>query len=477
MIYGVTGTGFVLKRLDEIKAELEVDYIAEYGPINTDPDSFFGEKIAIEAKQLADIWEMNEAVYKATYPSSANGAPLDEVAELVGIKRLAALPSKVIASATGDQGTVLAAGRKATVIGTTNQFESDASVTIDAAACIGLNFSIATVASSTLYTVTINGTGHDYTSDASATDLEIAAGLVAAITAGAEPVTATDNLDGTFKIDADDITVTLAGSVTANLTIDSVVAPVAMTCTVTGPTAAPTGTLTVIDTPVSGWDSVTNVVDATLGRNTEKDDALRTRRANSLQIGGSATVEAIRAKLQAVDGVTKAYVYENTTGTVDGDGRPAKSIECVVAGGTDADIAAVIWANKPGGIEMHGTESVVVVDSQGDNQTVKFSRATQIFCWLQITKTLYSEETYPSDGDAQIIAKAVEFGATLDLGGDVITQRWVGPTFEVAGIATVLVEVATSATAAGPPGAYSSANLAIAPSEIADFDSARVTVV
>ncbi len=45
----------------------------------------------------------------------------------------------------------------------------------------------------TTYTVTINGTAFNFLSDASATVAEIVTGLVAAIAAGAEPVTATDN--------------------------------------------------------------------------------------------------------------------------------------------------------------------------------------------------------------------------------------------------------------------------------------------
>lgn len=50
-----------------------------------------------------------------------------------------------------------------------------------------------TAQNSTAYTVTINGTAFTFTSDASATVAEICAGLTAAINAGAEPVTATDN--------------------------------------------------------------------------------------------------------------------------------------------------------------------------------------------------------------------------------------------------------------------------------------------
>lgn len=62
---------------------------------------------------------------------------------------------------------------------------------------------VTTVANSTLYTTTINGTVFSFTSDSSATAQEIAAGLVAAINAGAEPVTASDNLDGTYDLDPD----------------------------------------------------------------------------------------------------------------------------------------------------------------------------------------------------------------------------------------------------------------------------------
>lgn len=55
----------------------------------------------------------------------------------------------------------------------------------------------------TTYTVTINGTAFVFLSDADATDDEITAGLTSAINGGAEPVTATDNIDGTLDLDAD----------------------------------------------------------------------------------------------------------------------------------------------------------------------------------------------------------------------------------------------------------------------------------
>jgi hypothetical protein len=62
---------------------------------------------------------------------------------------------------------------------------------------------VSNVQNAVTYTDTINGTAFDFLSDADATNLEIAAGLVSAINLGSEPVTATDNVDGTYDVDAD----------------------------------------------------------------------------------------------------------------------------------------------------------------------------------------------------------------------------------------------------------------------------------
>lgn len=62
---------------------------------------------------------------------------------------------------------------------------------------------VATVADATNYTVTINGTDFTINSGVAATNITIAAALVSAINGGSEPVTAVDNLDGTYDLNAD----------------------------------------------------------------------------------------------------------------------------------------------------------------------------------------------------------------------------------------------------------------------------------
>jgi len=62
---------------------------------------------------------------------------------------------------------------------------------------------VSDVENDTDYDIYINGTKFSFTSDSDATAAEIAAGLVAAVNAGSEPVTATDDADGTFTLSAD----------------------------------------------------------------------------------------------------------------------------------------------------------------------------------------------------------------------------------------------------------------------------------
>jgi len=78
---------------------------------------------------------------------------------------------------------------------------------------------ITTVVLNTDYTTTINGTDFIFNSGATPTAEAIAAGLVAAINLGSEPVTATDNLDGTYDLDADVAGVAWTLEVDSNQTI------------------------------------------------------------------------------------------------------------------------------------------------------------------------------------------------------------------------------------------------------------------
>jgi hypothetical protein len=131
---------------------------------------------------------------------------------------------------------------------------------------------------------------------------------------GDEPVTASDNEDGTMQIVANSVTVPFSLTVGTNLSITDISSSVNFLAQEYGPISAPQDTLTEILTPIGGWNSINNPVAGVTGRNVETDSELRIRRRNSIRLLGAATVEAIRARLlQQVDNVTSAFVFENRT--------------------------------------------------------------------------------------------------------------------------------------------------------------------
>lgn len=243
-----------------------------------------------------------------------------------------------------------------------------------------------------------------------------------------------------------------------------------------GPVAANAGTLTVITTPVAGWNSVTNDTDATLGAVEESDADYRLRQIEELAAPGSCTVDAIRAELLQIDGVLAAYVFENTTMVTDGDGVPPKAYECVIWDGEteDADddvVGQTIWDNKPSGIETYGSIDVTVEDSTGVERTVYFSRGTQVPVYFIYTLDV-DVNTYPVDGDDQVkdiaVAKADD---VLGLGSDVIALVFRAEALKVTGV--IDVTDFRLGTAPAPSG---TANISIASREIATLSTANITV-
>jgi len=443
---GLTSDGFEIKRLPEIQADLEEAFRAKFPGISVTPDSVVGQIIGLMANPLSDLWEILEAVYLSQYPASAEGFSLDNVAQMTGIVRLAATQSQVEAIIEGTEGTIVPDDNQASVAVTGDIFEQVGPVTITKLSVLRTKIGVGNVLNNQLYTVTLDSIGYDFTSDADATAIEIAAGLTSSINVGQAYLTAVDNNDGTLTITVDDKDTPFSVDVDVNLTLDEIWSPALYESKETGAIVANTGTLTTIETPVSGFDAIDNLNDADLGRDLETDPELRLRRIQSLAIAAAGTVEAIKARLlQQVDSVLSVKIFENRTDVTDGGGRPPHSFEAVVQGGTNQDIGDKIWEVKPAGIATHGNVSVNVTDTEGDTQVMKFSRPTSRYAWVDVTITLNPEEDFPVDGLTLIRQKIYDFGiANYDVGDDFILQKLYTPVFEVQGIATATIQISTT---------------------------------
>lgn len=376
---GLTSAGFVTKRIDDIRTELEGDFRDAFGNnVQVDSQSVFGQIIGIMSEREAALWELAEQVYGAGFLTTASGAALDQLGALAGVTRPPAVFSQVTLRLGGTNGTVIPAGSRAR-----------------------------------------------------------------------DPVLLTEWITQ------------------APATIVAGVADVVAIPATAGPIVGLAGTITAIATPVSGWNTVTNLLDAAVGRDAYNDAAYRNLIHLTMRSGGGSSVDGMRALLLRVDLVTEVAVVENATDLPDIDGRPSHSFEAVVRNGADADIAQTIWSAKPAGITMVGSSSMVIVDAAGDNQTVYFSRPTDRNIWVDVTYE--PGDGFPTDGEALIEAAILSYGGTFVMGKDVFSIQ-IAQQIEVPGLESMLIEVGIAASP--------SADRVIIPrTHLARFDSSRIVFV
>jgi len=264
----------------------------------------------------------------------------------------------------------------------------------------------------------------------------------------------------------EEITIPIGGSV-----------DITMVATEFGALVASAGTLTVIDTPVYGIVSVTNAADAEIGRLAQTDAEFKLTAKNEKQKAGTSPTAGIRASILTLDNIVQVLVNENETDVTDGDGRPPHSIEAVVQGGDSLEIAQAIFDSKAGGIQTFGSESETVYDAQGIAKTIYFNiPAPQvIYVIANITKNTDINEgpLYPVDGDAQVKAAIVLWGAAFLIGQDVLrdgAKGIINPINSIAGIRAVVVYFGLA------PAPATFTPVVIANNELASFLSVNITV-
>jgi uncharacterized phage protein gp47/JayE len=481
MAFGVTDAGFNRKRQEDILASMIASIEGDLGPINQNATSVLMQILTPSAEEGALAWEAMEGSYLGYIPASAEGVQLDYVATLKNLTRIAAAKSTAVIAALGSAATVIPLGNQFSSATTEDVFESDAAVTIQQTNVVRIQIEVTTADNTQTFTITIDGTPYAFVSDASATKQEIVTGLIAALVSGSAPMTGVDDGTGdSLTLTANDnetgYNVTVSATGAGVLTVLTIETPVAVTALVTGPNLVNAGQIDTIVNPVAGLTSVTNIGDGEQGREVETDAELRTRINAAVQ--GAATVEAIRTKvLNEVTGVTTVLVSDNRDDVVVGGLEP-HSILVVVQGGADQDIADKIWEVGGAGIETNGTETETVVDSMGNNQTIKFSRPTPQYAHIRATLTLNPEESVGSGAEDAIKANLLAFGEAFSIGQDMLWQQFLTPIFAATpGISSIVMELDVTPNPGDSPSYVTDTNVAIAADELATFALGRITIV
>jgi hypothetical protein len=450
--FGLTAAGFVRPSLADILEDTHEELEASLGVVlRKDPKAVLGGQIAGSmAKARDQDWGAMQTVHAGFDLRVSTGAALVGLGALHGVAPNPAQPSTGTEILTGDIGTTPLAGDSVTSLDDQLRYQ----LTEDSAA-----FALASARGTSeviAFGAVRSNSGHIYVAMIAGTT---GTGAGPSGT-NALPVT---ELDGTVQW-------AFAGDGLA-------FASVPIASEEEGPIGGPSGSLTKIGSPRIGWLGCFNPEDVTVGRFEDSDEQLRVRIVAALGGANKATVEAVRSALANREEVTGVIVFENVEHDTDVDGIPGHALEPVITGPTgalvDAAWAQTIFDVVGGGIKTYGTTSVMVADSEGIEHEIRFTRPVEVEVYVKAS-VVANRKLWPAAGADLAKAAILGYGAAFVAGQDVRHRAvgWSVSSAEIPGTLDVSVQLALVPITTEVP-----VNIPINLRQIADFDSARTSVV
>lgn len=476
---GISDQGFTIKRMTEILSDLRAeavslfqDQVSPGDVVDVSDSSALGRLIALVTPSMVDLWEAAQQDYAAFDPNTATGIALDNLVALGGIIRQEQTFAVAQVILTGDTGTTVVLGATVGSSVSSSQWTLNAPVTLNSVGVSGGSFTPLVVADNTVYSITYetNTTSNTitYTSGTGATASNIVAGMASVVTLSHPSFSSSIN-GGVLTISRVDPFSTVNITTSANIGQTKSQKVGEVRAVNPGPVSSEVNTITNILTPQLGFDSVTNPLPASGGRNVETDEELRSRFRETKFERAASTVDSIYSALIDLSTVEQVVVYENDTDTTDDKGIPAHSFMPIVLGGLSEEIAQAIWENKPMGIRSFGDTVIVIYDTQGFAHNIAFKRPEPVP--IYITLNLTKEATYPGSGDDDIRNAIIQFFEdNQGIGDDVVYSRLYTP------INTVPEHFVNSLKIGTSPNPTGMANVAIDFDQIATISSANIIV-
>lgn len=422
--YGLTDKGVNIKRLDTILEEMHTDLTEKWG-VNTqqNPKSFLNVLLTNVADSIAELWELGQDVYNSQYPMTAEGMYLDNVAQFAGVTRETAAPSYYHILCTGTDGTLIP---ESTIIASKTAPATILRPTNGSNTISRSNFNTAEVKVVSLdgnpITVALNGNVFSVTPEDEDDEATALQSLCDAITD--DDFTAEINEDGYLYIASVSAVSTSAMILSDNLTTNSVGSVFTFATEEDGDIYLPNGAICEITKSVTGLTSVVNVGSYVAGRDDETDTEYRQSYLEKIFTHSSRMMDSIRsAILNNCQGVTAIAVYENDSNEYDEYGRYPHSIEVVVDGGDETEIAQQILNTKAGGISTYGSVEVTLAGEYEEELTIRFNRPTYVYLWIHCEITVAKNSTLPTNYADLIREVIVEDVEALACGDDVIPQN------------------------------------------------------
>lgn len=474
--YGVTDKGFNIKRLDTIMEEIHTDLTEAFGfDTRLTKPSFLDTLITTFSYQISDLWETAQDNYYAKYPATATGVSLDNAVQYGGIRRAANKRTSYRLHCTGDDGTYV---REEAIVATNTSPEvrlknaDEFEITRDAFNRVSIKVASAEVG---VYSVTINGNQYSFSSP-DGVEEDVITGLAKAIADDGYVITAENN---TLTIEDKTISRSNVLILSDNLTTSSVTVIATFLTEEYGKITLPYGIVTKMVNNVTGFTAVTNLLEPTYGRKQESDIELRQSYIAKSALRSNTMIESIVGELlNNIENVESASGYENDTDYVDSRGLPPHSIEIIVEGGDNSEIAQAILRRKAGGIQTYGSIEVGVPGVYGDTIPVRFNRPGYLYTWLKVV--LHGDKSQlPTNYASLTIQALISDGAEFVAGTNLLTQLLNDGIYDaVAGLTYVEIYTAygTSSTYVPEASDYKQKNIIVTSRQKVLIDEKRIEV-
>lgn len=465
----ITSTGARRRTYTEIKADREADFRAALGDgCDLNSTGYLGQFVIALTTGLSEVWSLWQETYDSRHPSNAEGVPLNYLLSLIGMERIAAAPTvvNVACYALGSKVPVaIPSGKEVERLAGSLRFSLSSDITIDSASCRDIYLSRPSTVAGESVILALSDIGVvSYTVPSSSSDPEwdLLNGMVAMLADADWVGTAVaydtdDEKPDDCQFTGRSLRLTHATAdfaiPTTSWTVELVGSNGVFDCEVEGPNDIITGDITSIYTPVNDWVAARNLMNGYTGRYLETDEEARIRRKVAFRTGKSTEEAIYRWITNYVAGVSYCSVVSNRTMEVDQDGRPPKSVEIIVQGGKDQEVANAIWKTAPAGIQVGldpvnpftGNTMVPVTDYMGNPQKVYFSRPAPKYLWVEVSYSLYNDEAFALDGLLQIQNAIVDWaGKEYSLGKDVIPSRLLQAVYTVSGLGVCSIRAAVS---------------------------------
>ena len=270
-------------------------------------------------------------------------------------------------------------------------------------------------------------------------------------------------------------------AISNNLLIESVTSNILFESMEYGPVLIANGLIKEMVTLDTGIREITNDIAPVLGRFEADDVEARQNFVKRCATRSKNMIESVTAEIyNSVDHVLSVAGYENDTEMTDAEGRPPKSVEFIIDGGDEGEIANIIYQKKTNGVRAFGKIQMDVADVFGNIHKVGFNRPDYLYVWMKVVVTKEKGKSI-APNYAQLAQESIlEDAGVLQVGDSVYLQKFLTNIYKnlvVVSMVNIRAFAASSEKYIPRDEEYVSDNIEVSHRQKAVFDVSRIEVV